>query len=106
MSSRSGKRKSSSEVDNPSNQKHNPGRREGHEVTTPRRQTNPFGATATSSPPKTPQTPRGTSNLGIRRETAKSLMKHGSKLGALYNMLYGFMGLILDKKPESEEEFK
>src|SRR6266516_4120608 len=111
MSGQGGKRKASGSGNPSPTKKHNPGdsKKKGkgkHKETTPPRQMNPSGGAAASSPLKTPKTPYGVSKIGIRKETAKSLMKHDSKLGALYNMLYGFAHIILDKKPETEDDFK
>jgi len=41
--------------------------------------------------------------LGSIKATAKRLMKQGSKLGPLYNMLYGLARIILE---ETEEDSK
>jgi len=60
----------------------------------------------TSSPPKTPKSPSGALKLGLNKSTAKSLLKHGSKITPLYNMLYGFAHMIIEYQPRSEEEFK
>lgn len=60
----------------------------------------------TSSPPKTPKSPSRTTRLGLNKGTAKSLLKLDSKIAPLYNMLYGFAQMIMEKQPKSEEEFK
>jgi hypothetical protein len=84
----------------------NKGKNAKYRATTPHSQQNPSGAATSSSSHKTPKTPRGASKHGICKDTAKCLMKHGSKFGALYDMLLGFARIILSKKPETEEEFK
>jgi hypothetical protein len=61
---------------------------------------------ASSSPPKTPKSPSGATRLGLDKGTAKSLLKHGSKITPLYNMLYGFAQMIMEKQSKNEEEFK
>src|SRR5436190_23543481 len=103
MSGQGGKRKASGSGNPSPTKKHNPGdsKKKGkakQKETTPSSQMNPSEGAATSSPLKAPKTPRGASKIGIRKETAKNLMKHGSKLGAFYIMLYGFARIILDKK--------
>ena len=107
MGGRRGKRKSPPKADSSSpikkNRQPNKMKREKTVSTKP---TTPPGKTPTSSPPKTPKTPDSASKLDLKKETAKSLLKHGSKISPLYNMLYGFMLLVLDKKPETEQEFK
>ena len=60
----------------------------------------------TSSPPKTPKSPSGATRLDLNKGTAKSLLKHDSKITPLYNMLYKFTQMIMEKQPKSEEEFK
>ena len=62
--------------------------------------------TITESPPKTPKSPSGAIKLGLNKGTAKSLLKHGSKITPLYNMLYGFAQMVMEKQPRSEDEFK
>ena len=61
--------------------------------------------TTTSSPPKTPKRPSGALKLGLNKGTAKSL-KHGSKITPVYNMLYEFAQIVVEKQLRSEEEFK
>jgi len=110
MSGHTGKRKSSSGADTPSptkkkHQGHSPGKaKKGKSEKA--RHTTPPAQTLTSSPPKTPKTPRSASKLGLKKETAKSLLKHGSKISPLYSMLHGFAQIVLEKKPENEDEFK
>jgi hypothetical protein len=60
----------------------------------------------TSSLPKTPNTPSGTKKLSLNKSTAKSLLKHGSKITPLYNMLYGFGQMVMEAQPKSEEEVR
>src|SRR5947207_2364833 len=110
MSGQRGKRKHASETDDSSpTKKKNPktspnkAKKEKTEKTKP---ATPPAQTSTSSPPKTPKTPGSASKLGLKKETAKSLLKHGSKISPLYNMLYGFARLVLVKKPATEEDFK
>ena len=59
----------------------------------------------TSSPPQTPKSPSGAIKLGLTKGIAKSLLKHGSKITPLYNMLYEFAQMVLEKQPRSEADF-
>jgi hypothetical protein len=62
--------------------------------------------TTTSSPPKTHKSPSGALKLGLNKGTAKSLLKHSSKITPLYKMLYEFAQIVVDKQLRSGEEFK
>jgi len=62
--------------------------------------------TSTSSPPNTPKSPSGPLKLGLNKGTAKSLLKHGSKITPLYKMLYEFAQIVMEKQPRSEQQFK
>ena len=110
MSGHAAKRKFSSGADKPSpakkkHQGHSP-RKVKKEKPEKTNQTTPSAQTPTSSPPKTPQTPSGASKLGLKKETAKSLLKHESRISPLYSILHGFARLILEKRPKAEDGFK
>ena len=105
-------RKASSEIKcSPPTKKYNTGgspkkdKKEAYKITTRSKQKKDSESTLILSSPKPPQTPRSASNLGLSRDTAKNLLKYGSKLRPLYNMLYGSAHIVLQKKPETEEEF-
>jgi hypothetical protein len=108
MSGRREKRKVTSETDSPSptkkqNLSSNKAKKEKKGKT---KQTTPPQQTSTSSPLKTPKTPGSASRRGLKKETPKSLLKHGSKISPLYDMLHGFARLVLAKKPTTDEEFR
>jgi len=60
----------------------------------------------TSLPLKTPKNPSGDLTLGLNKSTAKSLLKHGSKITPLYNMLYRFAQMVIENQLQSEDEFQ
>ena len=109
MSGNRGKRKFISEPDIHSTTETNLNRSPNKvkkEKTVKTKQTTPPLQTLTSSPPKTPKTPGGASKLGLKKETTKCLLRHGSKIGPLCDVLHGFARLVLAKKLTTEEEIK
>jgi hypothetical protein len=70
--------------------------KKGTHTRNPEEQHTPTRHQSTSSPPKTPITPLGTKKLGLDKSMAKCLLKHGSKITPLYDMLYGFAQIVME----------